>query len=354
MATKLDSKSYHKLQAYFFATLLIATLWLAFFIFRPYFSALLLAITLAVIFEPLHRWLLRVANFLVKNKNGAFVRGLAALITVIIVLVIVMGPLLGIGVQLFGEIRQLYSTAVSSDSSAFFNELLADVEQRLGIFAPNLRVNFNAYLENVLGWLSQYLGPIFSGAGKVLLSLFLSLLAFYYLLKDGAKLRAFVIRFSPLPDGDDEKILKKLESAVNSVIRGAVLIALIQGVVAGIGFTIFGVPSPTLWGSFTAIAALIPNIGTSLVTIPAVIFLLVQGNFWGAVGLAIWAALAVGMIDNVLGPMVMQRSGVQMHPFVILLSVLGGITFFGPIGFLVGPLVISFLFALLEIYTDMV
>jgi len=194
---------------------------------------------------------------------------------------------------------------------------------------------------------------VFSSVGKVFLALFLSLLAFYCLIKDGQSLRDFYIRISPLPDEDDERILVKLHATVNSVIRGTLVIAVIQGFLTGIGFMIFGIPNPTLWGSIAAITALVPTVGTAIVLIPGIIYLSIASGTAPAVGLTIWGLVAVGLVDNFLGPQVMKR-GVAIHPFVILLSVLGGLSFFGPIGFLIGPLIISLLFALLEIYIEII
>src|SRR6185369_1295230 len=109
------------------------------------------------------------------------------------------------------------------------------------------------------------------------------------------------------------------------------------------------VPHPALWGSFAVIAALIPGIGTSLIIVPGVLYLFFTSTNLYALGLFIWGVLAVGLIDNYLGPILVHR-GVNIHPFLILLSVMGGLIFFGPIGFIAGPLVVALLFALLEIY----
>jgi len=179
---------------------------------------------------------------------------------------------------------------------------------------------------------------------------FLFIISLYYLLKDGALLRKKIVALSPLKDADDETIIKKLELAVSSVIKGNFVIAFIQGVVTAIGFSIFGLPNAVLWGTIAAIAALIPSVGTALVFVPAIILLFISGQIFAAFGLLLWGALAVGLIDNFLGPKLIGR-GMQLHPLLVLLSVLGGISLFGPIGFVLGPIVLSLLFALLDIYS---
>jgi predicted PurR-regulated permease PerM len=171
------------------------------------------------------------------------------------------------------------------------------------------------------------------------------------MLRDGTSLRRQLIRFSPLVDTYDQKIFDKLELAIHSVVKGSLVVGIIQGVLTGIGFAIFDIPNPALWGSIAAIAALIPGIGTALVIVPGIIYSFFSGTMGATIGLAIWGVVAVGLIDNFLGPRLIER-GVKVHQFLILLSVLGGITFFGPIGFIIGPLIVSLLYALLEIYKD--
>lgn len=158
-----------------------------------------------------------------------------------------------------------------------------------------------------------------------------------------------VVSWSPLQDSDDKMIFGKLERAIDSVVKGKLLIALIQGALTAFGFLMFGVPNAALWGMVAAVSALIPAIGTALVIAPAVAFLFLNGAVGGAVGLVVWGVGVVSIIDNVLGPKLMGR-GLQLHSFVILLSVLGGIAFFGPVGFILGPLTVSLLFALMDIY----
>ena len=178
------------------------------------------------------------------------------------------------------------------------------------------------------------------------------LIAFYFFLKDGKKLKNYIVALSPLDDSDDELIVSRLKLAVSAAMKGNLLIGLIQGTLTGIGFAIFGVPNAVLWGSVAVIAAFLPGIGTSLVLAPAIIFLFVTGNTFGGVGLLIWGIIAVGLIDNLLGPRLVGR-GMQLHPLAVFVAVLGGLSLFGPLGFLLGPLAVSVCLALVDIYTSL-
>jgi predicted PurR-regulated permease PerM len=174
-------------------------------------------------------------------------------------------------------------------------------------------------------------------------------MALYYLLKDGYKLKNYLLALSPLDDSNNNFIINRIRLAVFSVVKGNLLIGLIQGTLTGIGFALFGVPNPVLWGGVASIAALIPSIGTAIVITPAIIFLFVSGNNVGAGGLLVWGIIVVGLVDNFLGPKLVGSS-MRLHPLVTFLAVLGGLAFFGPLGILLGPLVLSIFLVLVEIY----
>ena len=339
-----------RLQPYFLLALLGGALVLTFFILKPFLAPLILAAVFAAVIYPVYQWILK--------RLGGTYKSIAALITVLLSIACVVLPLFFIGVQIVGEAEQLYSSLADGSGKVYLDSGLAWVEQSLSEYVPgsesvvtSISSNIDAYAKSGLTWLIGYLGAIFSGVAVLFLKSFIFLIALYYLLRDGSKLRHKIIELSPLADTDDHTIFAKLKGAVNSVVRGTLAIALIQGILTAIGFMIFGVPNALLWGTLAAIAALIPGFGTALVIVPAVIYLFVAGNTVGAIGLLIWGTVAVGLIDNFLGPKLMGH-GTQLHPLLVMLSVLGGIVFFGPMGIFAGPLALSFLFALISIYTN--
>ena len=198
----------------------------------------------------------------------------------------------------------------------------------------------------------ENLSAVFSNVAKTTLGIFIFLIALYYLFKDGLKLKEAVVAFSPLKNTDDETIFTKLSSATNSVVKGTLLIALIQGILTAIGFIIFGIPNATLWGSLATITALIPSVGTAIILLPSILYLFSIGNVFSALGLLIWGIVVVGLVDNLLRPKLIER-GIRIHPFLILLSTLGGISLLGPIGFLLGPIILSLLAVLFQIYLSL-
>jgi predicted PurR-regulated permease PerM len=232
------------------------------------------------------------------------------------------------------------------------------VAVRIHSIAPNLSVEslesgIDTYLRQGLAWIIGNMSAFFGGVAKILFNLFLMLLALFYFFRDGKKFVSSLVDLSPLKDSFDRHIIKKISLAVTSVIKGHMVIGLVQGMVTGIGFALFGIPSPILWGTIAGIASLAPTVGTSIVLIPGVLFLALSGSTLPAIGLLAWGIFAVGLIDNILGPFLIQR-GVHIHSFLIMLSVLGGLALIGPVGFIAGPVALALLFALLDIYPSFV
>jgi|SRR3989344_1557111 len=327
------------IEQYFFFGLLALSAILMFFVWKPFLSPIVLAIAFAIIFKPLHG---RIFAAVGGRPNWA------AFLTTCVALLIVVLLLIFFGGLLISEARGIYLQGTSG-AGGFIETVTHTLETYVQKISPAVKIDVSLYIERSLNWLIGHLDSIFSGFFKILMSLFLMGIAFFYILRDGEVLKRRLVILSPLANSQDESILRKLEVAVGSVIRGSLLIAIIQGILSSIGFFIFGMPNPVVFGVITMFASLIPGIGTALVFIPSIGYLLYSGMPLSAIGLAIWGALAVGLIDNFLSPILIKR-GVGIHPFLILISVLGGLAFFGPVGFLLGPILLSFFFALLEMY----
>jgi len=335
---------------YFLLALILAIGFLAVTIALPFFTPLALAAVFAVILQPVYRFFV-----------GQMPRypGLAAFSTVIFSILVILGPVSLVGLQIAREATEVYLSLAEGDGRAILGSVVENTEQFVGGYIPQaanftdrVAADISTYAETGLQWVIAHAGGVFSGIVTTFLSLFLFLIALFYLLKDGAHFKRAIIEASPLRDRYDESLFARLELAINSVVRGNLSIALIQGVLSALGFTIFGVPNSILWGTVAALAALIPALGTGLVFLPIVGYLFFIGATGSAIGLAIWGILAVGLIDNLLGPRLIG-SGIKLHPLVVLISVLGGIAFFGAVGVFLGPLSVSLLFALISIYTDL-
>jgi predicted PurR-regulated permease PerM len=327
------------IERYFFFILLFATFIFSFFIFRPFWIVLVLGISFSIVLYPVYEWL-------TKRKLPSW---LAALITVLFFTIIIGGLVLGVGIVVLKQSQNFYSLFTNSGSTLSF---IDSVNNSINKVLP-VGISFNLY-DKISGLISFVVNNITSAFTTTLYTLFgffLTFISIFYFLKDSAHWKKSIIVFSPLSDVDDEKIIKKLSLAVRGIIEGYFSIVFIQGTLVAIGFAIFGVPNPVLWGLVAMITSFVPTIGSGLVSIPAIIFLFSTGNVGGAIGLLIWAVLMVGTIDNILNPIIVG-SKINLHPLLILFSVLGGISLFGPAGILVGPLTISLLYTLISIYRN--
>ena len=337
-----------RLRPYFLLFTLLGVITLTAAVFWPFLKPLALAAVFAVVLQGFYT---RIVSAL-----GGW-PSVAALLTVIVSIVLILLPLSLVGALVGQEARNLYLSLEGGGQNTISNMLL-QADANFGPIIPgfgesvrDISANLDLYTREGLQWIAGHAGDIFSGASQLFLSLFIFFIALYYLLRDGKRVRQTLIELSPLSDEEDAGVFNRLELAVNSTIKGSLTIALIQGVLATLGFAIFGVPNPVLWGTVAAIAALIPGFGTALVIVPAIAFLFFTGATLPALGLLIWGALAVGLVDNLLGPKLIG-SGMKLHPLLVLLSVLGGLMFYGPAGIFLGPLTLALLFALLSIYAD--
>jgi len=209
-----------------FIGLLIGVLALMFFILLPYFNVFILAGTLAIIFYPLYR----------KITEAVKKEWLAALMTVVLVIAIFLLPLIFFGFQILKEAGQLYADIAGNSNNAGLVTRVSDsLQKSFNAIGPGISFDFDQMIKQTLTWMLGQIGNIFSEITQVTLGFLLSMLALYYLLKDGSKLIKTLIRISPLKDVDDQKILNTLKTAVQSVVLGSLTIAIIQGVLAGIG-----------------------------------------------------------------------------------------------------------------------
>jgi len=330
-----------KIQEIFFFIILVASVVLAFSLAYPFLGALTISLSLAIAFRPMFRSFVR--------KFGGK-RTPAAWLSLVVIILIVIIPLSLIGIKVFNEIGNLYISYLSGENDGgLLNNLPASANDWLNKVAPGVNFDLQVYAEKGIEWLFTNLNDIFSSAIRIIFNLFIIFITLFYLFRDGNKFRQVIHRLSPLADKEDSAILGQLELTISSIVRGTIVIALLQGLLAGLGFYLFGLPEPVLWAILATIASILPGFGTGLVLVPLVIYLAMAGSYGNAIGLTIWGAVVVGLVDNLLRPLLLERA-IKIHPLLIFLSVLGGLSIFGALGFILGPIILSFAFSLGHIY----
>jgi len=325
----------------FFLILLATALVLSFLILRPYIGALFMALVFYITLKPVYYFLLKIFG---EREN------LTSLFVVAAVFLAILAPLVIFGFALFDDTTDLYfKLADGVGRGNYIADASAFIEKYLRVFVPEATLDVGGYVKNTLALMVSHLGSFFSSLAELMIGSAIMLFALFFLFRDGQKFKKEIFGLSPLADNYDQDIFDFVERAVSAVVRGSLLVSVTQGILVGIGFLIFGVPNSVLWGALAAITSLIPAIGTAAIVLPAVIYLLIVSSPALAVGLAIWGIFVVGLADNFLKPILLNR-GVRLQPLLVLLSVLGGIAFFGPVGLIAGPVVVSLGFSLLRLY----
>jgi predicted PurR-regulated permease PerM len=182
-----------------------------------------------------------------------------------------------------------------------------------------------------------------------LLNLFVMVYAMFFFLKDGEKILEKIFYYLPLNDEDEELMLQRFTSITRATVKGTLVIGIIQGALAGFAFWIAGIDGAAFWGTIMAILSIVPGIGAALIWVPAVIYLIVTGELVAGLLLFAWCATVVGTIDNILRPILVGKDA-KMPDLLILVGTLGGLFLFGPIGFIVGPIVCGLFLTVWEIY----
>jgi len=326
--------------------LLILSLILIWMIVRPFAGALFMAVVLAVTFHPLYQ---RLSKKLHGHRTTA-----AAIITICLVLALVL-PVVGLGWIAVREAAQSFD---------YFHQVLAEegVDGLIRQIPPPIQ-----------GWVAQIWGQmprsdqnagfiydlerrgaaliprLLNGAGQALGQSALMVVALFFMLLDGAMLVKWVNMISPLRQRQMRELFTEFRRVSTTVLLGSVVTAGAQAVVALVGYLIARAPNPYFLALATFFLGLIPILGAGGFSFAIAVFLWLTGHIMPAIFLAIWSVLVVGMVDNILKPIVI-RGGMETHGAIVFFALLGGFAAFGPVGLVLGPLSISLLLAVLRIY----
>ena len=311
----------------------------------------LLAILLAGIFAGLAHPLFRRLQALFGGR-----RRLAAGATLMILAVMVVLPL-----ALLGSLLVAQTIDLSQSVGAWLKENLENPEARSALLASlpfhdQLAAHWTTLVKQASEATAGLSKALVGGVSSVTLGMvsfifltFVFLYSLYFFLLDGRALLARILYYLPLNARDERLLLERFVSVTRATLRGSVLIAVLQGTLAGIAFAVAGIPNAVFWGSVMAILSTIPNVGAALVWVPAAGILLLQGHTTTGIALAAFCALIVGSLDNVLRPILVGKD-TKMHELLIFFSTLGGIFMFGFPGLFIGPVIASLFVSIWEIY----
>jgi len=316
----------------------------------PFFKPLLLGALLAGLFHPLYRWITR----LLGGRAS-----LGAAVTLLVLLVLGLGPVsafLGIVLQqaltMSDQAIPWLSKHLGAASTFNVNEWLVQRFPALAKYMPSqeqLVEQVGTAAKTAGAFLVSFASRMTATTAAFVLNLFVMLYAMFFFFRDGHKILERIFYYTPLSDEDETRMLSQLASITRATVKGTLVIGVIQGALAGIAFWVTGIEGAALWGTIMTILSIIPGIGAALVWVPAVIILFVTGQYLTATLLAAWCAAVVGTVDNFLRPVLVGRDA-KMPDLLILIGTLGGLFLFGPIGFIVGPIVCGLFLTVWDIY----
>lgn len=320
--------------------LTVLALYLCYLLMRPFLPVLAFALALAVITFPLYRAIERRVRW----------RDLAAGLAVVAVGLLVVTPIILVGRTLIVQLQAGIQLLQAEIQSGHWREVV----ERLG------------WLGRVVAWIEaevdpaalagragELLGPYVPsfvlGSAWTVAGLLMTLFILFFFFRDREPALGMLRSLVPLSHAEADEVFRRITDTIHASIFGSVTVALVQGTLGGLMFWVLGLPAPVFWGFVMALLALVPMLGTFLVWGPAAIYLALGGQWGKAIVLVVWGAVAIGLIDNLLYPLLVRKR-MRLHTLPVFFAILGGVALVGAAGVVVGPLILSGTDALLHIW----
>ncbi len=324
-------------------------------VFLQMIRGFIVTVLMAAIFSGLAHPLYRRVLHLVRGR-----RATAAVLTLLVILLVVVTPLV-----VFMGIVATEALDISQSVTPWVRQhirepsKLGQLLERLP-YADQIQTQVQAYSAQIIEKMGELAGRVSSflvnslsaatrGTVGFLFHLFVMLYAMFFFLAGGRQVLDSGLRYVPLPEADKELMVDKFVSVARATLKGTFVVGVVQGGLAGLALAVVGIQGATFWGTLMVVLSIVPALGTALVWVPAVAYLFAVGKTTSAIGLALWCALIVGTVDNFLRPKLVGRD-TKMPDLLILLSTFGGLSMFGVVGFVLGPIIAALFIAVWQIY----
>ena len=350
---RMQQNNYSK---YFFVFLFLILLYLAYLIIQPFLTALIFGIILAYISYPLYSWINKITR-----RNY-----LSATITCLIIFIIVATPLVYLIKNMSSEANYLYIRAKQKIATeSFFNlqckykeSTACTIINRINGFLSqeDVKDQLSVLVRRITIYVQSSVGEFILALPRLFINLFVIITSIFYLLTNGEYIFDKIRKIIPLKSVHQDEIIKRFSDVIFAVIYGSIAVALIQGLIALIGFYVFEVSNPLLWAIATTVFAIVPFVGAWIIWVPISLLKILDGLaddnmnvVWKGIGLFIYGVVLISAVDNFVKPYIIGERA-KIHSLVIILGVFGGLLVFGPVGFFIGPLILAILKTFVEIY----
>ena len=327
------------IENYFQYFLLLCFLILFIYLIHPFIFVILFALAIVISSYPLYQ----------KTLNIIRKPILTASLMLIFLSIIFILPTVMVSLKLYNSVQSYSNSDFIENDLELLNNCDTDVCYRIEQNIKIVSELVSDVLSNISKYFQEYFYSILSSLTNFSVHLFIFYVCLFYFYLDKENFTTTLKKLLPLKAQYKESLLEKFKRVCSAVFLDTLLIACMQGILVGIGFYLFGVKGAIIWGVISIFLSLLPFIGSALVWIPASVFLLLSGNIFAGVGLFLYGAIIVSLSDNLVRPLLLEKS-IHVHPFLILLSLMGGLQIFGFVGLFYGPIIISMLVALIDLF----
>lgn len=321
--------------------------YLTYQILNPFLNSIAWAVVFSIVFYPVYVFILRYLRFKV----------VASTVTLLIIILIILGPITYLSFILIDEIRDTVKTinegSLDSIKDIFaspkIRNLIDNIQSHIGMEGLDIGEIIKVNIKKISTVVTNSLSTGITNIAGVFIDFIFMLFAVFFLLKDGPGFLMRIRDYLPFSEDDKNRLISKVKDMIISTVYGGVIVALIQGIIGGIAFYFLGIKSPVLWGASISVMSFLPLLGTFSIWGPMTGYLLIQGNYVKGITLLLIGFLGISMVDNILKPIIISGR-TKMPTLAVFFSVLGGIKLFGFIGFIMGPLVLALFVSVFEIF----
>lgn len=310
---------------------------LAFLILKSILMSIIFGLLLAFILSPLYRFFYKITK--TPNVSATFV--------IILLIIVIILPIWFLTPLIVNQAFKLYLSAQQLDYTAILQNILPRI-----FSSPQFAADFGSTIQSFIikggNSILDALSQLILNFPSLLLQMVVVLFTLYFALRDRKQLVEYIKSLSPFSKEIEEKIFKSSKDITASILYGQVIIGILQGIIAGIAFFLFDVPSALLLSVVAVVFGILPIVGPMFVWVPVCVFLLISGNTVSALGIFIFGLISSN-VDNILRPLFVSRY-TKIHSSIILIGMIGGLFVFGVLGLILGPLILAYLLIILEVY----
>lgn len=313
---------------------------------EPIWVPVLLGLVIAVGVHPLHERLLR----RLRGRHPGLSAALATGLVMVLALAVITFLVFVVGHRVVGVAHEMSARYEKTGAAGLLGSDVSRFLEKLGVSADDLQQRLAETAREVAAFIGKGATSIVTGLVSAIFIFIFTAITSYYLLREGSEGTFWLVEMVPLPNGQVAEIVRDVRDVMRVMLLSTGMLALYQGVTAGIGYWIFGVDSPLVWASLTGIASILPAVGTALVWVPVGVVMMISGHLGGGLGVLAWSAVVVVFVaDYVLRPKLVGTR-IKMNDLLVFVAIFGGIEAFGILGVILGPITVAILLSLLRIY----